>query len=83
VDAYRLGSVDEIDDLDLDASLAGSVTVIEWGEGLVEGLTDDRLEVHIERSLASGDEVRRVVVTGVGQRWAGLAVNDVRQSDDR
>jgi tRNA threonylcarbamoyladenosine biosynthesis protein TsaE len=46
-DAYRLGSVLELDDLDLDADLASSVTVVEWGEGLAEGLAEDRLEIHI------------------------------------
>ena len=45
VDAYRLGSVAEVDDLDLDASLDDCVTVVEWGEGLVEELAADRLEV--------------------------------------
>ncbi len=45
VDAYRLGSALEVDDLDLDASLEDSVTVVEWGEGKVEGLADDRLVV--------------------------------------
>src|SRR3954464_5990046 len=48
VDAYRPGSVAEVDDLDLDASLEDSVTVVEWGEGLVEDLAGDRLEVGIE-----------------------------------
>ena len=43
VDAYRLGSLVEVDDLDLDASLADSVTVVEWGSGKVEGLAEDRL----------------------------------------
>jgi tRNA threonylcarbamoyladenosine biosynthesis protein TsaE len=47
VDAYRLGSVAEVDDLDLDASLDDCVTVVEWGEGLVEDLAADRLEVSI------------------------------------
>ena len=47
VDAYRLGSVAEVDDLDLDASLEDCVTVVEWGEGLVEELAADRLEVTI------------------------------------
>ena len=45
VDAYRLGGLAEVDDLDLD--LDGSVTVIEWGEGLAEGLSADRLEITI------------------------------------
>ena len=40
VDAYRLGGPEELDDLDLDASLAESVTVVEWGEGVAEGLAD-------------------------------------------
>ena len=41
VDAYRLGGVDELDDLDLDTSLDEAVTVVEWGEGVAEGLADD------------------------------------------
>jgi tRNA threonylcarbamoyladenosine biosynthesis protein TsaE len=53
VDAYRLGSIAEVDDLDLDATLEEAVTVVEWGEGLVEGLAADRLEVHIARPLGS------------------------------
>ncbi|MGI5268997.1 tRNA (adenosine(37)-N6)-threonylcarbamoyltransferase complex ATPase subunit type 1 TsaE [Nonomuraea sp. CA-218870] len=68
VDAYRLGGDLEVDDLDLDASLEESVTVVEWGEGLVEGLSDDRLEIHIDRE--SGDDARVVTLRGVGPRWA-------------
>ncbi|MGY4643384.1 tRNA (adenosine(37)-N6)-threonylcarbamoyltransferase complex ATPase subunit type 1 TsaE [Cellulomonas sp. URHB0016] len=49
VDAYRLGSFDEVDALDLDSSLDESVTVVEWGEGWVEGLASDRLEVTLQR----------------------------------
>ncbi|MFC4111439.1 tRNA (adenosine(37)-N6)-threonylcarbamoyltransferase complex ATPase subunit type 1 TsaE [Nonomuraea zeae] len=67
-DAYRLGGDLEVDDLDLDASLEESVTVVEWGEGLVEGLAEDRLEIHIDRE--AGDEARLVTVRGVGARWA-------------
>ena len=51
VDAYRLDSPAEVDDLDLDASLETSVTVVEWGGGLVEDLAPDRLDVGI--ALAS------------------------------
>jgi len=43
VDAYRLGGFEELDDLDLDASLDEAVTVVEWGHGLAEGLAPDRL----------------------------------------
>ena len=46
-DAYRLASPAEVDDLDLDASLETSVTVVEWGGGLAEALAADRLEVSI------------------------------------
>jgi tRNA threonylcarbamoyladenosine biosynthesis protein TsaE len=49
VDAYRLSSPAEVDDLDLDADLDRSVTVVEWGGGLVEGLAADWLDVTISR----------------------------------
>ncbi len=74
VDAYRLASVAEVDDLDLDASLEDCVTVVEWGEGLVEGLAADRLEVSIELSPAgAGRESRTVGMTGIGRRWESAA----------
>lgn len=68
VDAYRLGDAAEIDDLDLDTDLAGSVTVIEWGAGLVEQLTDERLVVEIDR--ATGTDVRTARLLGYGDSWA-------------
>jgi tRNA threonylcarbamoyladenosine biosynthesis protein TsaE len=77
-DAYRLGSALELDDLDLDADTASSVTVVEWGEGLAEGLADDRLEITIVPgpavpggTLAEEPESspRTVRVAGVGRRW--------------
>lgn len=55
VDAYRLGGIDELDDLDLDTSLDTAVTVVEWGAGLAETLAEQRLDVTITRALA--DEV--------------------------
>ncbi|MEV0646804.1 tRNA (adenosine(37)-N6)-threonylcarbamoyltransferase complex ATPase subunit type 1 TsaE [Phytomonospora sp. NPDC050363] len=67
VDAYRLGGTLEVDDLDLDADVADSVTVVEWGEGLVEQLTDGHLEVRIERRP---DDVRELTFTGVGADWS-------------
>jgi tRNA threonylcarbamoyladenosine biosynthesis protein TsaE len=73
VDAYRLSSFDEVDDLDLDASLEESVTLVEWGDGLVEGLAGDRLHVAISRPSDGDDETRVVEITGVGDRWAGFA----------
>lgn len=67
VDAYRLGSLDEVDDMDLDISMAESVTVVEWGAGLVERLSEAHLEVDIDRSAES--EVREVDLTPVGGDW--------------
>ena len=74
VDAYRLGSVREIDDLDLDAVLAESVTVVEWGEGLVEHLTDEHLLIELSLQKANevesvGDGVRTARLTPFGSRW--------------
>jgi tRNA threonylcarbamoyladenosine biosynthesis protein TsaE len=75
VDAYRLGGVAELDDLDLDTSLDDAVTVVEWGEGIAEGLADDRVEVRLERALADesaddgGLDARRVRIAPVGRRW--------------
>ncbi len=54
-DAYRLGGVAELDDLDLDASLASSVTVVEWGSGVAEGMSASWLEVRLDRRLGAGD----------------------------
>jgi tRNA threonylcarbamoyladenosine biosynthesis protein TsaE len=83
-DAYRLGSRAEVDDLDLDTDLATSVTVVEWGEGLVEDLAPSFLAVRIladgEMTATAGaseraqfaadiDVPRTVRVRGVGDRW--------------
>jgi tRNA threonylcarbamoyladenosine biosynthesis protein TsaE len=71
-DAYRLASPAEVDDLDLDASLDTSVTVVEWGGGLVEGLAADRLEVSIALAASGAgpaQEPRTVRLKGHGARW--------------
>jgi tRNA threonylcarbamoyladenosine biosynthesis protein TsaE len=67
VDAYRLrgGRVD-LDDLELDEELERSVVVVEWGEGVVEQLSDSHLEVRIARH---DDDTRTVELHGVGPRW--------------
>jgi tRNA threonylcarbamoyladenosine biosynthesis protein TsaE len=51
VDAYRLESASEIDDIDLENTLDSAVTVVEWGRGRVEHLSDSRLEVELHRTL--------------------------------
>jgi tRNA threonylcarbamoyladenosine biosynthesis protein TsaE len=73
VDAYRLSGLDELDDLDLDASLEESVTVVEWGSGVAEGLAEDRLEVELVRAHADEEgETRTLRISGIGPRWAGV-----------
>ena len=67
-DAYRLSGTLELDDLDLDASVDDSVTVVEWGHGLAEDLSEDRLEVVLDVDPAT--EERTATVTGIGGRWA-------------
>lgn len=87
VDAYRLGGIDELDDLDLDTSLDEAVTVVEWGTGVAEALADDRLHVRIERAIGDGvpdsepdfgvdaeDDPRRVELVPVGARWLGVVL---------
>jgi tRNA threonylcarbamoyladenosine biosynthesis protein TsaE len=65
VDAYRLGSPTELDDLDLEHDTASCVTVVEWGRGMAEGLADAPLVISIERR---DDDTRRVVIgTGAGE----------------
>jgi tRNA threonylcarbamoyladenosine biosynthesis protein TsaE len=68
VDAYRLSSFDEVDDLDLDVSTDEAVTVVEWGSGKVEQLADSHLEIEIERSADS--EQRTVRLVPHGGDWA-------------
>lgn len=70
VDAYRLGAVadprGEVDDLDLDASVEDSVTLVEWGEGMVEQLVDAYLEVRVDRH---DDETRVIDLVPHGGDW--------------
>ena len=68
VDAYRLGSVAEVDDLDLDVETSDAVTVVEWGEGLVEQLAGEWLLVSIERATDSDE--RTVTLSARGGDWA-------------
>lgn len=76
VDAYRLHSLPEIDDLDLDTALEESVMVVEWGAGLVEDLAEDRLEITINRQRGAGGDVgeqpRTAIIAGYGRRWAAI-----------
>jgi len=66
VDAYRLGGRLDVDDLDLDAAAEASVTVVEWGEGLVEQLADEHLVVRLDRRP---DDVRVATLEPHGPSW--------------
>ncbi|CAN1645292.1 COG0802 Predicted ATPase or kinase [Candidatus Nanopelagicaceae bacterium] len=72
VDAYRLleggNAALYLDDLDLDSPREGAVTVIEWGGQESARLSEERLEIVIDRT----DEVREVTMTPVGARWQGF-----------
>ena len=63
IDAYRLSTPAELDDLDID--FAGSISVIEWGSGYAEGLTDSMLEIQIERDLET--DLRTMTISGSGR----------------
>lgn len=87
VDAYRLGGLAELEDLDLDTGLDEAVTVVEWGEGVAESLSDHRLEISLRRArgaLAEAsdesegvDEPRRIRINPVGDRWVGAGLADL------
>ena len=72
VDAYRLlesgNAALYLDDLDLDTPRESAVTVIEWGGAESARLSDDRLEIYIDRT----DDERQVIIRAVGPRWAGF-----------
>lgn len=79
VDAYRVGSALELDDLDLDADLDRSITLVEWGAGKVEQLAADRLVVHIDRADDPEDDVRMVHFDAAGDRWDPAVVAALEQ----
>lgn len=72
VDAYRLGSLAELVDLDLDETMDSSVTVVEWGAGIAEELASSYLGVQIDRTADPEDDTRIVYLTPVGPRWQGV-----------
>jgi tRNA threonylcarbamoyl adenosine modification protein YjeE len=70
VDAYRLGSPEELDDLDID--FANSITLVEWGRGFTEGIAQSWLDIEIERDHTGESDVRKVTLIGEGSRWADV-----------
>lgn len=68
VDAYRLSSAIELDDLDID--FVGSIVVVEWARDFLDGYAQSFLSVEIDRN--SADEIRLVEISGHGSRWEGV-----------
>lgn len=71
VDAYRLASAYELDDLDI--PFASSIVLVEWGKGLTEDIADSWLEIQIERDSSGQTEERKLTITGFGERWTGVS----------
>jgi tRNA threonylcarbamoyl adenosine modification protein YjeE len=71
VDAYRLGGADELDDLDID--FENSIVLVEWGKGLLEGISDNWLEIEIERDHTGESEIRELRILGFGERWSAVS----------
>jgi len=63
IDAYRLSTPAELDDLDID--FAGGISVLEWGKGFAEGLSESMLEIQIERDLET--DLRTMQLSGNGR----------------
>lgn len=72
VDAYRLGSPAELDDLDIDFD--HSITLVEWGRGFTDGLVDQWLDIEIDRDRTGETETRMVRLIGNGSRWQEMQV---------
>lgn len=68
VDAYRLSSAVELDDLDIDYER--SIVVIEWPRDFLDGLVEQFLKVEIDRTAQ--DDVRTVTISSQGARWEGI-----------
>ena len=68
VDAYRLASALELDDLDID--FATSIVVVEWARDFLDGYADNYLNLEIDRTATN--ETRKVLVSAVGPRWEGV-----------
>jgi len=85
VDAYRLSTPGELDDLDLEATIPVAVTVVEWGHGIAEGLAESRLEVDLWTPVADhgaidGDHERIVTLQGIGPRWEDVDLRPLRST---
>lgn len=86
VDAYRIRDLDDLETLDLDSSLDEAVTVVEWGEGMTEAMSQERLEIRVDRQTGGearraeeaidlegvDDGARTILLRPFGTRWVGV-----------
>lgn len=82
VDAYRLGGIDELEDLDLTTNLDSAVLLVEWGHDLAERLAQDRLEIRITRGTGAARdretaEHRAVQAHPIGRRWDAVRLRGI------
>lgn len=80
VDAYRLAGAVELDDLDLDTDLDAAAVVIEWGTGVAERLSDERLTIELVRLP---DDTRTAILTPIGDSWAARVPQILTAMADR
>jgi len=73
VDAYRLASPAEFDDLDID--FENSIVLVEWGKGLTDGISESWLEIEIDRR--SSEDIRELAIVGHGPRWQGVDFSEL------
>jgi tRNA threonylcarbamoyladenosine biosynthesis protein TsaE len=71
VDAYRLSSPQELDDLDI--PFEKSIVLVEWGKGITEGISDNWIEIEFERDHSGQSEDRQVKIIGFGERWKDVS----------
>jgi tRNA threonylcarbamoyladenosine biosynthesis protein TsaE len=69
LDAYRLDSLAEVDDLDIDSNLFNAVLVAEWGSGKLENIADEYLVV---KFIRHDDDTRSITFVPNGNRWDDL-----------
>jgi tRNA threonylcarbamoyladenosine biosynthesis protein TsaE len=82
VDAYRLGSASEIDDIDLENTMDSSVTVVEWGLGRVEHLSESRLEVELHRAIGLQAPETAADTAAAGTTTSGTLDFDTGDNDE-
>jgi tRNA threonylcarbamoyladenosine biosynthesis protein TsaE len=83
VDAYRLHDGAELDDLDVDALVPSAVTIVEWGDGIAEGLADSWLRVELSREGLPRDDERMILMSAHGPRWDGVRLESLFAGSSR